>query len=209
MKLWSDAFRHGEPIPVDLAFGKPDATQHMTLSSNLSPPLTWSELPAGTKSLVLLCHDPCVPTRPDDVNKEGRRVPRDLPRFDFFHWVLMDIPAKSTSLPRGAGSEGIVPRGKSGPASTYGRHGINDYTVWFAGDQDMSGDYYGYDGPCPPWNDTIVHEYWFTLYALDVERCPVEGKVTGKDVLAAIGPHVLDKAAIMGTYSLAPDATKR
>jgi phosphatidylethanolamine-binding protein (PEBP) family uncharacterized protein len=44
---------------------------------------------------------------------------------------------------------------------------------WFAGDNDMRGDYYGYDGPCPPWNDEIVHRYVFTLFALDVAeaRC--------------------------------------
>ena len=34
----------------------------------------------------------------------------------------------------------------------------------------MFGDYYGYDGPCPPWNDELVHRYVFTLYALDVPR---------------------------------------
>ena len=33
----------------------------------------------------------------------------------------------------------------------------------------MSGDYFGYDGPCPPWNDSIVHHYVFTVYALDVD----------------------------------------
>jgi hypothetical protein len=64
----------------------------------------------------------------------------------------------------------------------------------------MEGQYFGYDGPCPPWNDTIVHHYWFTVYALDLPRCPVEGVVTGPEVLAAIEGHVLAKAAIMGTY---------
>ena len=34
----------------------------------------------------------------------------------------------------------------------------------------MFGDYYGYDGPCPPWNDELVHRYVFTLYALDVAQ---------------------------------------
>ena len=48
------------------------------------------------------------------------------------------------------------------------RQGINDYTGWFAGDKDMAGNYFGYDGPCPPWNDEIPHRYVFTLYALDV-----------------------------------------
>ena len=205
MKLWSDAFKTGEPIPSDYAFGKPDATAHMALSSNRSPPLAWSDVPSGTKSLVLLCHDPDVPTKPDDVNQEGRRVPADLPRFSFFHWILLDLPSSVTSLPAGQGSEGITAGGKPGPAAKAGRHGVNDYGVWFAGDPQMKGDYYGYDGPCPPWNDTIVHHYHFTLYALDVERCAVTDKATGNDVLKAIEGHVLATASTMGTYSLAPD----
>jgi Raf kinase inhibitor-like YbhB/YbcL family protein len=205
MKLWSDAFTNGEPLPSEYAFGKPDAAAHMTLSSNRSPPLGWSDVPAGTKSLVLLCHDPDVPTKPDDVNQEGRRVPADLPRFSFFHWILLDLPSSLTSLPVGQGSDGITAGGKPGPAAKIGRHGVNDYGVWFAGDPQMKGDYYGYDGPCPPWNDTIVHHYHFTLYALGVERCAVSDKATGNDVLKAIEGHVLAKASTMGTYSLAPD----
>jgi phosphatidylethanolamine-binding protein (PEBP) family uncharacterized protein len=49
-----------------------------------------------------------------------------------------------------------------------------------------------------------VHHYVFTLYALDVERAPVDGKFTGPDVLKAIGGHVLAKAAVTGTYTLNP-----
>ena len=84
------------------------------------------------------------------------------------------------------------------------RQGINDYTGWFADDHDMNGDYFGYDGPCPPWNDSIVHHYAFTLYALDVERVAVDGKFTGPDVLKAIDGHALAKATITGTYTLNP-----
>jgi hypothetical protein len=205
MKMWSDAFADGAPIPADHAFGKPDAAAHMALSANRSPPLSWSGTPAGAKSLVLLCHDPFVPTKPDDVNQEGRRVPASLPRFSFFHWVLVDLPASTSSLPAGWGSDGIQAGGKPGPAAPLGRHGVNDYGVWFAGDANMKGDYYGYDGPCPPWNDTVMHEYWFTIYALDVEKLAVGDKATGNDVLKAIEGHVLGKASTMGTYSLAPD----
>ena len=66
----------------------------------------------------------------------------------------------------------------------------------------MKGDYYGYDGPCPPWNDTILHHYVFTLYALDIERCPLPDKFKGADVLAAIKGHILDSARLTGVYSL-------
>lgn len=71
----------------------------------------------------------------------------------------------------------------------------------------MEGDYFGYDGPCPPWNDEIVHHYAFTLYALDVERCPLEGRFTGRDVLEAIEGHILDHTVITGTYSFNPAVT--
>lgn len=68
----------------------------------------------------------------------------------------------------------------------------------------MAGDYYGYDGPCPPWNDERRHRYLFTLYALDMARCPVEGRFTGAQVLKAIAPHVLNKASLTGLYTLNP-----
>ena len=210
MKIASDAFAAGTPIPPEYAFARPDAVQHMVLSSNRSPGLFWSDVPEGTQSFVLLCHDPEVPTVADDVNKEDRRVPFDLPRFDFFHWVLLDIAADCRALPAGAGSEGIQPHGKPGPEAAEGRrHGTNDYTLWFAGDAAMEGRYFGYDGPCPPFNDTVVHPYTFTLYALDVARCPVEGVVDGRAVRQAIESHVLARASLVGTYTLAADARAR
>ena len=206
MKLVSPTLRDQTAIPAEFAFCVPHAEQHVTLSDNRNPPLQWSELPPGTRSLVLICHDPDVPTRGDDVNKEGRIVPADLPRANFFHWVLVDLAADAADIAVGEFSDGVTPRGKEGPAGPRDvRQGINDYTSWFAGDQDMDGQYFGYDGPCPPWNDSIVHHYVFTLYALDVERCPVDGVFGGADVLAALEGHVLAQASLTGTYSLNPD----
>ena len=205
MQLTSSAFQDNQPIPGEYAFAVPDPQQHVTLSANRNPPLAWSDLPAGTKSLVLLCHDPDVPSKPDDVNQEGRVVPADLPRVDFFHWVLVDLPPAPAAIQAGEFSDGVTARGKAGPAGPRGtRQGINNYTDWFKGDEQMGGNYFGYDGPCPPWNDTRVHHYIFTLYALDVERCPVEGEFTGPAVLQAIAGHILGKASLTGTYSLNP-----
>ena len=68
----------------------------------------------------------------------------------------------------------------------------------------MNGDYFGYDGPCPPWNDSILHRYVFTVYALDVERLEIEGRFSGPDVIAAMQGHVLAKANITGIYTLTP-----
>jgi Raf kinase inhibitor-like YbhB/YbcL family protein len=84
------------------------------------------------------------------------------------------------------------------------RHGINDYTGWFAGDANMKGNYYGYDGPCPPWNDSIVHHYVFTLYALDTAHLHVQGDLNGANVRAALAGHVLAQAHLSGTYTLNP-----
>lgn len=207
MKVWSESFVHGGQIPERCAFGKYDPNTHVALSDNLNPHIAWSELPAGTKSLVLLCHDSDVPSRPDDVNQEGRIVPASLPRVDFFHWVLVDLAPDGPAIQEGEFSRGITPRGKPGPAGPRNtRQGLNHYTDWFASDPEMKGDYYGYDGPCPPWNDEIVHHYHFTLYALDVVRCPVEGRFGGPEVLQAIERHVLAQVRITGTYAINPNA---
>ena len=208
MRLSSRSFVVGQAIPGQYAFCVPAAVGHVALSHNRNPHLKWDDAPADTKSFVLICHDPDVPSRGDDVNQEGRSVPASLPRVEFFHWTLVDIPASMQEIQEGEFSHAVTPRGKPGPQSLYGtRHGINDYTGWFAGDKDMSGDYYGYDGPCPPWNDEIVHHYVFTLYALDIDRCPVEGRFTGPDVRKAIEGHVLARQSIAGKYTLNPDVS--
>jgi Raf kinase inhibitor-like YbhB/YbcL family protein len=68
----------------------------------------------------------------------------------------------------------------------------------------MQGQYYGYDGPCPPWNDSIWHRYIFTVYALDIEKMPLQGTINGKAALEALQGHILGKAEITGKYSLNP-----
>ena len=205
MKLATTAFADHGVIPGECAFAVMDPATHVRLSANRNPDFAWSDAPAGTQSFALICHDPDVPSRGDDVNKEGRVVPSSLPRVDFFHWLLIDIPASTRSIARGAHSDGVVARGKPGPhAPREGRHGINDYTAWFTGDQDMGGDYYGYDGPCPPWNDEIPHRYVFTVYALDVPKLAVPDRFTGADVRTAMDGHILAQASVTGRYTLNP-----
>ena len=103
-------------------------------------------------------------------------------------------------------SNGITAGGKDDPAGPAGsRQGITNYTDWFAGDADMGGDYHGYDGPAPPWNDELLHHYHFAIYALDIDTCPVEGTdFRAPDVLQAIEGHVLDQATLVGTCTLNP-----
>ena len=203
MKLWSDSWTNGDRIGAKYAAGRLDAAGGVTFSDNVNPHLAWSDLPAGTKSLVLICHDFDVPSKGDDVNQADREVPSDLPRVDFFHWLLVDLPPTLTHIAEGEFSRTFTPRGKSGPASLRGaRQGLNDYTGWFAGNAEMAGDYFGYDGPFPPFNDSLVHHYVFTLYALDLARVPLEGRFTGAEVRQAIAGHVLDAATYSGTYTL-------
>ncbi|WP_432723103.1 YbhB/YbcL family Raf kinase inhibitor-like protein [Jeongeupia wiesaeckerbachi] len=203
MKLWSESFHDGSPIPGEFAFGIPDEAQHVALSANRNPQLAWRDAPTGTKSFALLVHDPDVPSRGDDVNQPDREVPATLPRVDFFHWSLVDIPASVRAIAAGEHADGVTIGGKAGPAAPQGyRHGLNDFTGWFAGDKAMAGQYFGYDGPCPPWNDALTHRYVFTLYALDIERLAVDGPFTGEDVRKAMSGHVLGEARLTGTYTL-------
>ncbi len=204
MELWSNDFSEGDPIPGELAFCLPDVDTHATLGPNRNPHLAWSGAPEGTKSLAIICHDPDVPTKPDDVNVEGREVPEDLPRTDFFHWVLLELSPEVTEIGTAACSDGVTARGK-GTASPFGcRQGVNDYTSWFGGDPNMEGDYHGYDGPCPPWNDSLIHHYVFTVFALDALSFDLPDVFGGADARAAIEGHVLASAALTGTYTLNP-----
>jgi Raf kinase inhibitor-like YbhB/YbcL family protein len=205
MKLTTTAFASGALIPAEFAFCAIDPIQHVQLSGNRNPDFSWRDVPAAARSLALICHDPDVPSRGDDVNQDGRIVPASLPRVDFFHWVLVDLSADTPAIERGEFSSGVTARGKPGPhAPRNARQGINDYTGWFAGDKDMAGNYHGYDGPCPPWNDAIVHRYLFTLYALDVARLPVEGQFTGAQARQAMAGHILAEASTFGVYALNP-----
>jgi Raf kinase inhibitor-like YbhB/YbcL family protein len=205
MKLVSSSFLDGQAIPGKYAFCLPDAAHHVCLGQNLNPHLKWSEAPRTTRSYAIVCHDPDVPSRGDDVNQEGRSVSAQLPRVDFFHWLLADLPVSVTEIGEGEFSREVTPRGKPGPATLHGaRHGINDYTGWFAADHDMSGDYFGYDGPCPPWNDELRHRYVFTVFALDVETLVLPARFGGQEIRQALSGHVLDRGVLTGLYTLNP-----
>jgi Raf kinase inhibitor-like YbhB/YbcL family protein len=193
MRVTSESFKDGAAIPGEYCFAVIAEKGHMAPSRNRNPELKWSDVPEGTKSFALICHDPDVPSRFDDANKEGREIAASLPRRDFYHWLLWDIPASAREIAAGSLSEA-----KKGPEASGGmRQGINDYSG-------KAGDHYGYDGPCPPWNDSIVHHYVFTVYALDVERLEVKGRAAGENVLAALKGHVLAEAKVTGLYSLNP-----
>jgi len=72
---------------------------------DVSPPLAWSGLPAGTKSLALIVDDPDAP---DPA----------APKMTWAHWVLYNIPPGATGLPEGVKS-GDLPKGT--------KEGLNDW----------------------------------------------------------------------------------
>lgn len=206
MQLTSHSFENNARIPAEFAFGKPgDHGEACVLSVNRNPHLRWSDVPAGTQSFALVCIDGDVPSRGDDVNKEGRMVPADLPRVDFAHWLMIDVPSTCNTIAAGACSDGITPHGKRNPEGPAGsRQGRNGFTDWFASDPDMAGVYLGYDGPCPPWNDTLLHHYRFRVYALDAARLDLPQNFGWPELQEALRGHVLGEAEIVGTYSLNP-----
>lgn len=198
MRLTSQSFENGQPIPAEFAAGTPEG-----FAPNRNPQLAWSEVPAGTRGFALLCIDPDVPTVAETVGREDLSIPVEQPRTEFVHWVMVDLRADLREIAAGSCSDGFVVKGKRHPAGPAGaRQGINGYTGWFADDPDMAGDYLGYDGPYPPSNDLRLHRYFFRLFALDLERLPLPARFEAGDVLRAIHGHVLAEAVIHGTYTL-------
>lgn len=204
MKLRSNDIQDGQAIDPMFAFGRLHDSEHMSLSSNLNPHLCWSGAPEGTRSYVLLCIDPDVPSVADNVNQENVFIDFNLPRVDFYHWVVAGISPGVTEIAQGDYSDSVVSGGKQqskGPGDS--RQGLNDYTSFMAGGP-MAGNYFGYDGPCPPWNDERLHHYHFIVYALDVGQLVLPDAFDGRDVQQAMQGHVLDHADITVKYTLNP-----
>jgi Raf kinase inhibitor-like YbhB/YbcL family protein len=89
--ITSTAFTDGGMIPRDYTCDGRD----------ISPPLAWSSVPEGTKSLAIICDDP------------------DAPVGTWVHWVLFNIPATVNELPRSVPPDKVLENGA--------RHGINDF----------------------------------------------------------------------------------
>lgn len=95
LTLTSPAFGAGGNIPIS----------HTCDGNDVSPPLTWSGIPADAKSLVLIVDDPDAPDP-------------TAPQRTWVHWVLYNIPPEASGL-----AQGVTPRAL--PAGT--RQGLNDW----------------------------------------------------------------------------------
>ena len=81
-KIFSSAFKEGELIP----------SKYTCDGLNISPPLNWTEPPAGTKSFALLNDDP------------------DAPIGDWVHWIVINIPYNVRELKEEASSKKLLPK---------------------------------------------------------------------------------------------------
>jgi len=197
------------PIPGQFAFCVPAAQGHVTLGPNKNPEVSWSKGPPGTEYYAVIVVVPDVPSHYAAVNHDGQPILPSLRRINFYHWILVDIPAATTSIPAGADSRGVTPHGKKPGMTKYGNRGVNDYGFFFASNPAMRGDYGGYDGPCPPWNDEIPHHYHFMVYALNVSMLALHGKVNGPEALRAMENHILAVGEAVGLYALNPAIARR
>ena len=203
MQLASDDIHAMQPIPDACAFGRPGADSPCEFSANRSPHLAWRQVPEGTRSFVLTCIDTDVPTDGTDANRDDRHLHASMPRTDFVHWLMADIPRECHELAAGSCGERVVPHGKQQPPGPPGAvQGRNGYSDYFAGDPAMAGEYLGYDGPCPPWNDDRLHHYHFHVHALDVASLGLAPGFTLDALRHAMEGHVLAAAELTGTYTL-------
>ena len=131
---------------------------------NVSPALQWSGAPAGTKSFVVTTYDPDAPTG-----------------SGFWHWVVYNIPASTTTLAAGAGD----PKGSALPrGATQGNTDIAQP---------------GYVGPCPPAGDK-PHRYIFSIYALKTAKLELPANASAAMVGFNVHGNQLAKATLTAKW---------
>jgi hypothetical protein len=97
LKLSSSSFKDGEMIPV----------RYTCEGENLSPQLSWTGIPVGTKSLAILCDDP------------------DAPAGDWVHWVVFNIPPEATELQESFPRDKKLNDGSCQGSNDFGKYGYD------------------------------------------------------------------------------------
>jgi len=161
IEMSSTAFEQSGRIPVE----------YTADGDNISPPLSWSELPNGTQSIAMICEDPDAPS-----GSGGRSARQNTSAF--VHWVIYNIPPDKRRLQRG------LPPSPQLSGGTL--QGSNDFGK------------IGYGGPAPPRGP--AHRYFFTLYALDSMLDMAPG-ATCDQLVDAMEGHVLAEGELIGRYS--------
>lgn len=159
--VWSEAFLTGERIPsIYTCNGK-----------DISPPISWTDIPSDTRSIVLITDDP------------------DAPGGVFTHWVAFNIPYHVRILPEN------IPKHYSLTLWPFGDSSIKQQNAIYQGINDFGK--IGYGGPCPP--PGKVHRYFFKIYALDT-KLPLPPGSSKTDVEKVMTNHILAKGELIGTY---------
>jgi len=154
----SEDVRDGETVPLTHVHGSAGG-------EDVSPQLSWSGFPAETAGFAVTCYDPDVP------NVGG-----------WWHWLLLDLPAGVTSLPRGAGwpDGAALPAGAVQLVTSYGTR--------------------GYGGCAPPPADR-PHRYFFAVHALDVPTLGVDADATPAVGSFMITAHEVARALIVPVFA--------
>lgn len=152
IKITSTAFQDNGSIPEKY-------TRQGAGGDNISIPLEWRGAPEGTKSFALAMIDTSA--------------------NNWVHWLVINIPAKTTSLAEGSSGKNM-PNSSKELANSFG---------------DV-----GYGGPQPP-PGSGEHDYVTTIYALNIEGLDLPQQISYDDFLQALDGKVLAKASITGTFS--------
>jgi len=131
---------------------------------NVSPALQWSGAPAGTKSFAVTLYDPDAPTG-----------------SGWWHWVVFNIPAGTTSLAEGAGSPD---GGKLPPGAAQGKTDFGSP---------------GFGGACPPKGDK-PHRYIFTVFALKTDKIDAPADASPAMVGSMIRTKAVSSATLTAKY---------
>jgi Raf kinase inhibitor-like YbhB/YbcL family protein len=157
--LVSDDLEPGKTMPQTYVFDSWGQS-----GQNLSPHLRWSGFPAETQSFAVTCHDPDAPTG-----------------SGFWHWVLFDIPASVTELPRGAASGNLagLPSGAI--------HARNDFGTK------------AYGGAAPPPGGG-EHRYFFVVHALGVPSLGLDSDASPAAASFNCNANVLARGTLVVVY---------